>query len=536
MSVEFRQRKPSEYTRILWRRKWLIILPAIAIASAIGIVVSRLPNVYESTTFVVVKPPTVSPQFMPSLTVDLTLLLNNINQVVSSRSTLEPLIVKYHPYDAVGMSSDPMELQVEQMRKDMRVEIDKSKDESTNGFRISFRSYDPRTTQAITAELANKYVSAQIVDAGNNVEQTKKLIEGQLNDAKTQLDEIDKQRLQFMQKNLGFLPSESASLLSQLTGLHDQQKALITETGRLRDQRTMVSTQLGDRAQQREQDASEVARKITDPKTTLGWSQLVQQKAALESELQLLKAQYTAKHPDVVAKQAQIDYISKEMDQQVEEWKAKIKEEEGRLSGMIDPGVKSLEYNLNLIDTELARQDKQLQETTAALNDIQLRINKVPGAQVALESLDREYQSRKTVYDELLKKKSVVDSGESVTDAQLGEKIQVLDPASMPQYPVAPKRMMLMGMGLGLGLLVGLFCAACFEAPRFLTIQTTDDAEHYTGLSVLVALPDLLTPQEARRIPLRRLLLLAAGIVGTLVSIPVLTKVLQASHFFDRFV
>ena len=52
--------------------------------------------------------------------------------------------------------------------------------------------------------------------------------------------------LEFMQKNLGALPSEGPSLIGQLTGLHEQQKALITETGRLRDQRTMLSNQLGD--------------------------------------------------------------------------------------------------------------------------------------------------------------------------------------------------------------------------------------------------------------------------------------------------
>ena len=60
MSVEFRQRTPSEYARILWRRKWLIVLPALAISFAIGIVVWRLPNVYQSTTLLVVKPPAVA--------------------------------------------------------------------------------------------------------------------------------------------------------------------------------------------------------------------------------------------------------------------------------------------------------------------------------------------------------------------------------------------------------------------------------------------------------------------------------------------
>ncbi len=536
MSVEFRQRTPGEYTRILWKRKWLIILPTIAIAMAIAIVVWRLPNVYESTTLVVVKPPTIPNSVVPSLTVDLTLLLNNINQVVNSRSTLEPLITRYHPYAIEESRGETMEALVERMRKDMSVEIDRSRDESTSGFRISYRGRDPRITQAITAELASKYVVAQLSEVRNTTEKTKELFDDQLKEARAQLEEVNRQRLEFMQKNLGFLPSESASLLGQLTGLHEQQRALISETGRLRDQRTQLSNQLGDIAQQREQEISQAAENITDPKTTLAWSQLVQQKAALQSELQRLRTELRDKHPDVVAKQAQLDDVKHEMDLMIDEWKAKIQEKEAKLNKLIDPRSKNIQYNLTLVDAELKRQEQQLQQTTAGISQIQERINKVPGAQVALESLDREYQTRKAIYDDLLEKKTKIDQSADVAANSQGEKIQVLDPASLPQTPVAPKRALLMGMGLGLGLFAGLLSAAFFEVPRLLTIQTTNDAEHYTGLPVLIAVPELLTPQEARRIPRRRLLWLAAGIVITIMSIPALAFVLKASHIFDHFV
>jgi len=35
MSFEFRQRTPGDYVKIASKRKWLIILPAIAIATAV---------------------------------------------------------------------------------------------------------------------------------------------------------------------------------------------------------------------------------------------------------------------------------------------------------------------------------------------------------------------------------------------------------------------------------------------------------------------------------------------------------------------
>src|ERR1051326_4777876 len=100
MSVQFRQRTPGEYARIIWNRKWLIILPAIAIASSIAWVVQHLPNVYESSTLIVVKPSTISPTIVPTASEDLlTRQLAVISQGVTSRTSLKPLIERYHLYE-----------------------------------------------------------------------------------------------------------------------------------------------------------------------------------------------------------------------------------------------------------------------------------------------------------------------------------------------------------------------------------------------------------------------------------------------------
>ena len=92
---------------------------------------------------------------------------------------------------------------------------------------------------------------------------------------------------------------------------------------------------------------------------------------------------------------------------------------------------------------------------------------------------------------------------------------------------------MLSTLGLAFGLAVGLLLVAAVEGPRLLTIQNSEDARHYTGLPVLLAVPELLTPQEARAVPRRRKLLLAAGMVATVVSIPMLALALKLSNVFD---
>ena len=111
MSVEFRQRRPSEYLKIIRRRKWLIILPIIAVTSAVAWVVYRLPDVYESVTLIVVKPSTLPTTVVPTITEDsLTRQLTSIAQVVTSRSSLEPLVNQYELYKPERLRGVPTHL------------------------------------------------------------------------------------------------------------------------------------------------------------------------------------------------------------------------------------------------------------------------------------------------------------------------------------------------------------------------------------------------------------------------------------------
>jgi polysaccharide chain length determinant protein (PEP-CTERM system associated) len=536
MSVEFRQRTPGEYAQIVWKRKWLIILPAIAITIAIAWVVWRLPNVYESTTLLIVRPSTIPGALVPTLSdVDLSMRINNIGSVVASRSSLEPLILKYDLYSSERQQGQAMEVLVERMRKDITVEVDKSRNDVTNAFQISYRERDPRKTQAVTAELAGKYVTAQTTATTQAGESTAQFFEQQLAQAKTELDEVDQRRLQYMSQNVNNLPSQAGALIGQYTGLREQQKALITDIGRLRDQISTLNTSLGDLSQQADQENEEISRQLGDVKTSPAYGQLLSRKAALEAEYQNMLTTLKEKNPDVRAKKAEIDSVVREMKQMESEAIAKVEEIQRRRSGYVNPRLKSVEYNIQLAKGELDRQQRMLDQTTIQIAEMEKRINSVPTAEVALEALTREYQTKKANYDDLLGKQRAAQLSADVASQQQGETIQVVDSANLPQGPVAPKRLLLMFAGLALGLAVGLAFAAAVEVPRLLTIQTTDDAEHYTGLPVLIALPELMTPQEARRAPQRRMLLLAAGVVVTILSIPALAMALKITGVFDRF-
>ena len=534
MSVQFRQRTPSEYLKILKRRKWLIILPTIAVAAAVTLVVLRLPDVYESTTLIVVKPSNLPASVNPTMTEDtLTRQLASISQVVSSRSQLEPLVEKYELYKIERDRGEPMESVIAMMRRDINVEVNTTRPNITDGFDIKYRYRDRKITQAVTSELAGKYISEQTANTVNSTTSARNFIDAQVRQTKDELDAIDARRLQFMQENLGTLPTEANSLLGQLTGLREQQKALITEIGRLQDRRSTLANHLSLLNKERQEQISDAAENLTDPKTTFGWSELVKRKADLQSELQRLLTEYTDKHPDVLAKRSQIQSIQEDMDKQIADWKERIAEREKKLANRPNMQGEAVALEIRNVENEIKRQQASLSEADKNIGLITDRINKIPGADVALGAIEREYQTKKSAYDKLLTEQQKIALGADAATQQQSSGIVVIDPANLPSKPVAPKRLMLVVLGIGAGLMVGLLLAGIFEVPLLLTIQSTEDARHYTGLPVLISVPELLTPQEARSLPRRRRLLLVAGMVATIVSIPLLALALRLTHVFE---
>src|SRR5436853_1574531 len=286
MSVEFRPRKVSEYFDIVRKRKWLILLPMIAVGLAIAYVVYRLPDIYESTTLIVVKPSTLPNSVVPTIEEEtLTRELTSISQVVTSRSSLQPLVEKYDLYKDERFRGEPMELLIDSMRKQIKVEPYTSNHEITNGFNITYRGRDAKSTQAVAAELASRYIDEQTKGTVNAGTSAKQFIEEQVRQSKEELDTIDAQRLKYLQQNMNNLPSQSQALVGQLTGLHEAQKALIAELGRRRDLGAAYRSQLADITKSYDQEIAMAAENTTDPKTTMAWAELTRRRTELESEL-----------------------------------------------------------------------------------------------------------------------------------------------------------------------------------------------------------------------------------------------------------
>ncbi|MCD9187031.1 MAG: hypothetical protein LUM44_11410 [Pyrinomonadaceae bacterium] len=552
MSIEFRQRKAGEIFQMLKRRKWLILLPVITMTAAIGYVVYKLPSVFESKTLLTIKPPTISEKVVQSLTdEDISQRLQTINQEVLSRNSLEPMITKYDLFKLERNAGMPMELIVEKMHKGIIVEVEKSEDQTkVAGFSIKYRDRTPESARNVAAEIASKYVNAQVIASTQTAEVTREFLETQKAQKKSELDQIEQERLGIMMQNVDTLPESSQGLIAQLQGLRSREdtiskekETLITEKGRLQESVRSLNSQarlIEDFGEKETQDATRQAARVED---TPAYAQLIQKRAELTAKLEKLKAVYREKHPEVVDTKTQIDKVNEELTNLSANTEKRVKEANQSSSRKAELQKQNLmierqkaESQITQIEQQLQFKDQELQQNAGQIAVLESKINTIPNVKVALESVNARYQSAKTTYDDLLKKTNDASLQVSRESNAQGETIRVVDAANLPQSPVAPKRLMLTAVGAGIGLALGLFLAGIFELPRIFRIQNIDDAKHYTGLPVLASVPPLLSHDEKMWLKRSHWLKVIAGVAIAVGAIPLIALVVQATRIFERMV
>jgi succinoglycan biosynthesis transport protein ExoP len=551
MSIEFRQRTAGEFIKMLKRRKWFIFLPMITMTVAIGYVVYKLPSVYESKTLLTIKPPTISDKVVQSLSdEDLSQRLQTINQEVLSRSSLEPMITKYDLFKLERNSGMDMALIIDKMRKNIVVEPEKTDNEKLAAFRISYRDRDPNATRNVTAELAAKYVNAQVLYSTQNAETTRDFLQDELNNAKNELDTKEKERLNVMMQNVETLPESAQGLIAQLDGLRKREDSIVKEKetlsmekGRLNDQIASNNRQMRVYDEYGEKETKDVAQQAAQIEDMPVYAELVKKRAELYAQLDKLLKVFKEKHPDVQSKKDEITRVNDEIENLRKNTDKRVQVASQSSSRRAELQKKNLELEnqriqsqTGQIEQQIQLKDQELQQNAGQIGILESKINTIPNVKVALEGINAQYQTAKQKYDDLSKKINDASLKVNVESRAQGETIRVQDAANLPESPVAPKRALLTGLGAAIGLAIGLFLAAAFELPRIFKIQNIEDAKHYTGLPVLASVPPLLSHDEKIWLKRSHWLRIMAGVIAAVGAIPLITMILQATRVFERLV
>ena len=552
MSVEFRQRSVSEYLNMLWRHKLVILLPALAIGIAVSYVVAKLPSVYESKSSLAINPPAISNRAVQSLTDDdVTQRLNAITQEVMSRTSLEPLITRFNLFERERATGTPMELLIEQMRRSTTTETVKADNDKGGVITVAYKDRDPNKARDVTAELASKYIKKQQETLIANSGATREFFDKQLGEVKGKLDEIDRQRLNYMLSNADKLPSGATGLIAQLESVgsdiklaRDKENSINSEIGRTRDQIAFNVREQNNLRQFADKEEQQNRLLLANVNRNPIYVERKKRKSELDAQLANLKTQYREAHPDVIAKKTEVEQVAKELIELEQQAKSSADEAKKTAQGSAELRIQNLDNERQRLESEIARQQRIIEEVRvyaekrqAEIAGIQARLSSIPTAEVQLGSFERDYATAKQNYDELLKKKNDAELQYERDQNLQGATIEIVDPARTPQAPMnASKRYSFMFLGFGAGFGLGLLFALLLEFQRFLTINTVEDAKHYTHLPVLAAVPELVTESEQswqRKLGVFKVM---GGFAATILSVPLLIIALQTTNIFERFI
>jgi polysaccharide chain length determinant protein (PEP-CTERM system associated) len=419
----------------------------MALASILALLAAQvLPKKYTSSTMVLVEPPAVSQEVIPTVVnEDLYRHLSSMQEQILSRSRLQAIITKFNLYSKERSSQD-MESLVERLKKAIDVELIQPMPGSTNrqppGFHISVTIYDPELAQQICMEITSLFIEQNTNSRMTEVKHTTDFLTQELDEAKANLDQQDAKLAQFQRQYQGSLPEEQPSNLGLLTSMNSQLEAATQALSRAQQDKAFNESLLA------QQEVTLKTQSTSAPNTDT----LEQELETLQGQLTALLAKYTPEHPDVIKTKTEMEEIKKRMaaapdvksvspgktvvheSPQMQQLRARVKQDELSIS-------------------DLTKHQGQIQDQIRGLEG---HVQASPMVEQQLKELTRNYQTALDNYNDLLKKQQKSTMAGDLEHEQQSENFRILDAPSLPIKPSFPKKTLFVGGGLGAGFALAL--------------------------------------------------------------------------------
>jgi polysaccharide biosynthesis transport protein len=487
MVDELEEEKSSEgfdlqhYLGIVRRRHMQFLLPLLAGWLMVWGASWLLPSRYRSSMSILVEQPTMPRDYVtPNVNDDLQNRVQSLTQQILSRSRLLHIIDLLHLYpDPHGrLTADD---KVDQMRKDIEIEMLRDNSGRVNAFNVSFQSQDPHLAQQVTNELTNLFINENLEARQQQSEDTTKFLENQLEDARKALADQEEKIREFKGLHVGEMPGQLQSNLQILSGLQSQLQSEQDALNAAKQQHVYLQS-LADQYRTLQGPVK------TADGTAVGLPAIDAELEKLRAQLADLSSHYTDRHPDVRKVKEQIAKTEKMRAQLVASGKDKSPSTDPAEDlASTDPTRASMlaqvQSQLRSNQVEIANREQSITSLQAKIGDYQSRLNQEPIREQQLADLTRGYDQSKANYDDLLKRKNESAMATDMEKMQQGERFSIIDPPSLPTKPDFPNRIKFCGIGLAVGLALGVMVAGAFE---FLDDRIYDEKELQKMLPVAV--------------------------------------------------
>ncbi len=408
--------------------------------------------------------------------------LQAIQLRLMTRANLIDIAAKFRVFRGEDMSPDDI---VTAMRQQTNFRIQSGRNSNTI-LRITFQSARPKVAADVVNEFVTYVLRADVERRTGESGQTLEFFERQVSELSERLSEQSAEIVAFKEKNNDALPAGLNFRLSRQSQLQERLNLNARDRTSLIEQRNRIveaGSSVGIADIPRSPQQAEINR--------------------LETELRSKLAIYAPDSPTINFLRRRIELL-KTGDLPGEDQE----EQKDRFQSMLD-------LQLAGIDSEIRSLDQDTANMQAELEKLEKAIARTPAVANRLEKLEREYAATQTQYDAAVAGRARAEQGVDVEVAAKGERVVLIEQASVPSFPTSPNRKLIAGGGV----FVGSALAAIFFLLTELvnnSIRRPIDLTRALNVQPLATIP-FLEEESVRR---RRRLLKILFVLYVLISIP----------------
>jgi polysaccharide chain length determinant protein (PEP-CTERM system associated) len=497
-----------------YRRKGLIISVFVVVSILAFYLASILPEIYRSSTLIVVTPQRIPTAFVAStVTIDLNERMQSIVQEILSRTRLEKIIQEFDLYPSEKKGS--IEERVGRLRGKIKVELRRN-----NVFELSFESENPEKAKQVTGRLASLFIDQNLQAREQQAEGTKSFINAEAERLRKELEQQETVVNQYKATNRFELPDQLDTNLRSLDQLRRELEANNLRLAALQERKGILQKQTVE---------SDILGMDLFGGSLLGSEntgtenvQVQMKKRELESLLQ----RYSSKHPDVTRLKKEIQALEAVT---VTPDTTSSKPSPSTKSSNANPLKQVLQTQITDIDSEIQALRSQGDRMRSQVGILQARVDNAPIRAIELSKISRGYEITLKKYQDLAAKSLESELSENMEKKLKGEQFQILDPANLPVKPIRPDRKMIVLVGLLAGLAGGVALAFLLDNLDT-SFKRSEDINLHVNVPLLATIPAVLTRGtilEQRRTQG----LLALASIGTLAVGIVCVRIFAPMYF-----
>lgn len=486
----------NQFLRAAWRRRWMGIIVAWLVCGVGWVVVTAVPNTYESSARLFVDADAVLTPLLRGLAADSapTTQLEILQRTLLSRPNLEKLISKTDLDLTLNSPSDRERL-ISRLAGDIHVNP-----QTRNLFTITYRDKSPKLAHDVVQTLLTIFVESATGGSRTDMENARRFLERQIQSYEQQLRAAEKRRADFRARYLEILPADNNPNVPALESARQNAQSL---DGKLQDAviaRDALKQEVENTPPMLVAESGPGADPASPGKTKL--------EAAYE-QLQMLLLKDTEAHPDVIAQRKLIESL-----------KNAPKDTDGKPIGadaikrsIPNPVYDQLKLKLIEADTGVVSLQRQRDDAVHYRDRLEKIQKEQPGLIAEYQNMDRDYSVLRKNYEELLGRLQSANIAEAADTQADKVKLQIIDPPEIPRLPVAPNRPLMVTGVLLLGIAAGLGITIVFS--QFDSSFSTVDELRNLGLPVLGGISILgLAPLRQRLMAVIRFGAAVAILVG----------------------